>query len=112
MLSDHDRLPSFTSTQVLEATNTIRDALTARIEPVFGLGTMHNSLRTFLDLPLPTGASEEVKSASQAFGLIALGKFTLRLPAEVAEDEIPRMKGMLISVSGLCCGRCPILIFV
>jgi CLIP-associating protein 1/2 len=99
--SDQGHLLSLTNPQVLEATNTIRDSLTAKVEPVFGLGTMHNSLRTFLDLPLPAGATEEVKSASQAFGLIALGKFTLRLPAEVAEDEIPRMKGMLISVSGL-----------
>ncbi|KAF7352974.1 hypothetical protein MVEN_01265000 [Mycena venus] len=82
---------------VLEATNTIRDALTARIEPVYGLTTMHASLRSFSEEAYPPTASEEVKAASYAFGLIALGKFILRLPAEIAEEELPRLKKTLIS---------------
>jgi CLIP-associating protein 1/2 len=84
--------------QVLEATNTIRDALTARIEPVYGLTTMHASLRSFSTESYPPTATEEVKAASYAFGLIALGKFILRLPAEIAEEELPRLKKTLISV--------------
>lgn len=84
--------------QVLEATNTIRDALTENIEPVYGLTTMHASLRAFHAEPCPESTSEEVKSAAYAFGLIALGKFILRLPAEIAEEELPRLKGTLISV--------------
>jgi CLIP-associating protein 1/2 len=83
---------------VLEATNSIRDALTARIEPVYGLTTMHASLRSFSTETYPSIASEEVKAASYAFGLIALGKFILRLPAEIAEEELPRLRGTLISV--------------
>ncbi|KAJ7507542.1 clasp N terminal-domain-containing protein [Mycena galericulata] len=82
---------------VLEATNTIRDALTSRIEPVYGLTTMHASLRSFSAEAYPPIASEEAKAASYAFGLIALGKFILRLPAEIAEEELPRLKGTLIS---------------
>ncbi|KAJ6516109.1 clasp N terminal-domain-containing protein [Mycena sanguinolenta] len=82
---------------VLEATNTIRDALTMRIEPVYGLTTMHASLRAFSMETHPPTASEEVKAASYAFGLIALGKFILRLPAEIAEEELPRLKKTLIS---------------
>ncbi|KAF5388162.1 hypothetical protein D9615_000202 [Tricholomella constricta] len=82
---------------VLEATNTIRDALTAGIEPVYGLTTMHASLRAFHAEPCPESSSEDVKSAAYAFGLIALGKFVLRLPAEIAEEELPRLKGTLIS---------------
>ncbi|KAJ7774326.1 clasp N terminal-domain-containing protein [Mycena maculata] len=82
---------------VLEATNTIRDALTSRIEPVYGLTTMHASLRSFSAEAFPLTASEEVKAASYAFGLIALGKFILRLPAEIAEEELPRLRGTLIS---------------
>ncbi|KAF8211346.1 clasp N terminal-domain-containing protein [Mycena galopus ATCC 62051] len=82
---------------VLEATNTIRDALTMRIEPVYGLTTMHASLRSFSAEAYPPTASEEVKAASYAFGLIALGKFILRLPAEIAEEELPRLKKTLIS---------------
>ncbi|THH11551.1 hypothetical protein EW145_g600 [Phellinidium pouzarii] len=77
---------------VLEATNSIRDALVARIEPVFGLTTLHASIRAFYAEPLPEGATQEVKAASYAFGLIALGKFILRLPAEILEDELPRLK--------------------
>lgn len=42
---------------------------------------------------------QEEKSASYAFGLIALGKFILRLPAEILEDELPRLKQTLTSVS-------------
>ncbi|KAJ7047581.1 clasp N terminal-domain-containing protein [Mycena alexandri] len=82
---------------VLEATNTIRDALTTRIEPVYGLTTMHASLRSFSAEAYPPIASEEAKAASYAFGLIALGKFILRLPAEIAEEELPRLRGTLIS---------------
>ncbi|KAJ7283886.1 clasp N terminal-domain-containing protein [Mycena rebaudengoi] len=82
---------------VLEATNTIRDALTTRIEPVYGLTTMHASLRSFSAEVYPSSSSEEVKSTTYAFGLIALGKFVLRLPAEIAEEELPRLKVTLIS---------------
>ena len=84
--------------QVLEATNVLRDTLVNRIEPVFGLMTLHASLRAFQTEPLPEAFDMEVKSASYAFGLIALGKFILRLPAEVLEDELPRLKQTLISV--------------
>lgn len=84
--------------KVLEATNTIRDALTANIEPVYGLTTMHASLRTFHTEAPPASSDDDVKSVAYAFGLIALGKFILRLPAEIAEEELPRLKGTLISV--------------
>lgn len=82
---------------VLEATNTIRDVLAANIEPVYGLTTMHASLRAFRAEPHPVSSDEDVKSAAYAFGLIALGKFILRLPAEIGEEELPRLKGTLIS---------------
>lgn len=59
---------------------------------------MHASLRSFSTEACPPTASEEVKAASYAFGLIALGKFILRLPAEIAEEELPRLKKTLISV--------------
>jgi CLIP-associating protein 1/2 len=82
----------------MEATNTIRDALVIQIEPVYGLTTMHASLRAFqADKPLPV-SDDLVKAASYAFGMIALGKFILRLPAEILEEELPRLKGTLISV--------------
>jgi CLIP-associating protein 1/2 len=84
--------------QVLEGTNTIRDALTCKADPVYGLTTMHASLRLFYSEAPPTPEDEEIKAATYAFGLMALGKFILRLPAEIAEEEIPRLKGTLITV--------------
>jgi CLIP-associating protein 1/2 len=68
---------------------------------------MHASLQSFSGEAYPPIASEEVKAASYAFGLIALGKFILRLPAEIAEEELPRLKKTLISVctSPICICR-------
>ncbi|KXN87868.1 Protein STU1 [Leucoagaricus sp. SymC.cos] len=82
---------------VLEATNTIRDMLTVKLEPVYGLTTIHASLKEFHATEPPSAEDIEVKSATYSFGLIALGKFILRLPSEVAEEELPRMKSTLIS---------------
>ena len=84
----------------------LRDALVNRIEPVFGLVTLHASLRAFQAETLPETYSAEVKLASFAFGLIALGKFILRLPAEVLEDELPRLKQTLIAVRIPCTKNC------
>lgn len=67
-----------------------------RIEPVYGLTTMHSSLRAFL---AESVLDPFAKAASHAFGLIALGKFILRLPTEVLEEELPRLKQTFISVS-------------
>ena len=87
--------------QVMQATTQLRDIFTSRIEPVYGLTTMHATVRSFRDSPPPTQANMEVKNGTYAFGLIALGKFILRLPAEVLEDELPRLKDTLNSVRGL-----------
>lgn len=93
--------------QVLEATNALRDDLTTTIEPVYGLTTMHASLRDFRNDPVPPESMPEVKASTLAFGLNALGKFILRLPAEVLEDELPRMRETLTSVR--LCIVCPYL---
>ncbi|KAI0959785.1 hypothetical protein AcW1_004513 [Taiwanofungus camphoratus] len=82
---------------VMQATNMFRDALTSRIEPVYGLTTLHASLRAFRDAPLLASSSVEIKDGTYAFGLIAMGKFVLRLPAEVLEEELPRLRATLIS---------------
>jgi hypothetical protein len=83
---------------VFESTNAIRDALTTKLDPVYGLTTMHASLRVFYADAPPSPEGEEVKAATFAFGLMALGKYLLRLPAEIAEEELPRLKNILISV--------------
>ena len=84
---------------MLEGTNAIREALTTKLDPVYGLTTMHASLRVFYADAPPSPEGEEVKAATFAFGLMALGKYFLRLPAEIAEEELPRLKNILISVS-------------
>ena len=83
---------------MLEGTNAIRDALTTKLDPVYGLTTMHASLRVFYANAPSSSGGEEVKAATFAFGLMALGKYFLRLPAEIAEEELPRLKNTLISV--------------
>jgi len=55
---------------------------------------MHASLRAFLAEPSP---DTNAKDASHAFGLIALGKFVMRLPTEVLEEELPRLKFTLMA---------------
>jgi CLIP-associating protein 1/2 len=62
---------------------------------------MHASLRAFYADAPPSPEGEEVKTATFAFGLMALGKYFLRLPAEIAEEELPRLKNTLISVCTL-----------
>ncbi|KAH9951783.1 clasp N terminal-domain-containing protein [Amylocystis lapponica] len=84
-------------TAVMQATNMFRDALTSRIGPVYGLTTLHASLRSFRGTPVPATSSAEVRDGTYAFGLIAMGKFILRLPAEVLEEELPRLRATLIS---------------
>ncbi|KAI0356623.1 hypothetical protein OH77DRAFT_1423568 [Trametes cingulata] len=82
---------------VMQATNLFRDTLTSRIEPVYGLTTLHACLRAFRNAPPPPSATTEIRDGTYAFGLIALGKFFLRLPAEVLEEELPRLRSTLIS---------------
>ena len=106
-----------TSLQVMQATNMFRDALTSRIEPVYGLTTLHAALRAFRDAPIPPSATTEIRDGTYAFGLIALGKFFLRLPPEVLEEELPRLRSTLISVSSFLsnvrsCGRQLIVVLI
>lgn len=60
---------------------------------------MHASIKTFRDAPLSSSTAADIKEGTYAYGLIALGKFMLRLPAEVLEDELPRLRATLTSVS-------------
>jgi CLIP-associating protein 1/2 len=66
---------------------------------VYGLTTLHGCLKAFQIVEPPANANTDTKSASVAFGLMALGKFILRLPAEIAEEELPRLKTTLVTVS-------------
>ena len=82
----------------MQATFTIRDAVATRVEPVYGLTTMHAILLAFRTEASPATAAATTKASTFAFGLIALGKFILRLPAEILEEELPRLKATIISV--------------
>jgi CLIP-associating protein 1/2 len=60
--------------------------------------TMHAGLRTFQAEPVPPESTQEAKSSTYAFGLLALSKCIVRLPPEVLEEELPRLKATFISV--------------
>ncbi|EJT97660.1 hypothetical protein DACRYDRAFT_119320 [Dacryopinax primogenitus] len=82
---------------VLQATNAIRDGITMQFDPVFGVTQLNACLRTFIQQPVPSIGMEAVRSATYAFGLVGLGKFIMRLPSEILEDELPRLKGLLLT---------------
>lgn len=88
--------------QVFEATNAIRDSLIETFDPILGLATVHRSLVDFLKKPAPDASSSDVQSSSYCFCLVAIAKFILLLPSEVLEDELPRIRGSLITVRLTC----------
>ncbi|KAG8774671.1 suppressor of tub2 mutation, partial [Serendipita sp. 405] len=58
----------------------------------YGLTITHSSLKRFLAEPVPTTSSPDARALSHAFGLLAIGKFILRLPSEILEEELPRLQ--------------------
>lgn len=64
---------------------------------------MHGCVKSFASTPPPPDVedSAELKTMSYCFGLSALGKFIRRLPGEILEEELPRLKDTLISVCGV-----------
>lgn len=69
-----------------------------RLDPIFGLMTVNATLKAFLAQPLPDGVPADMRTSSLSFGLIAFAKFIVRLPSEVIEEELPRLKSILITV--------------
>lgn len=61
---------------VLQGTTEIRDLLSSRLDPVFGLMTVNAALKGFLSDSLPAHVPAEMRTSSLAFGLIAFAKFT------------------------------------
>ncbi|CUA77554.1 Protein STU1 [Coccidioides immitis RS] [Rhizoctonia solani] len=89
------RLRYANSEQVLQGTNAIRDALTAAVEPIFGLATANGCLHSFLDEDPPSSELEPVRANSWAYGLVGMAKIMMRLPPDILEEEIPRVRGTL-----------------
>jgi hypothetical protein len=117
------RFPILTShlidtSQVLEATSTIRDNLISRQEPVWCLKTLHGCLLNYLAEHVPQEhftdprALAHVRAGSHAFGIIGLGKLIMRLPPEIVEEELPLLKRTLTTVCSAdepMCLSCPII---
>ena len=76
----------------------MRDALTEKTDPVYGLQTVHGCLKQFLTQPVLSTSLRELKTGSHVFGLIAMAKFILRLPAEVLDEELPNIKDTIVQV--------------
>ncbi|KAG8694629.1 suppressor of tub2 mutation [Ceratobasidium sp. 395] len=89
------RLRYANSEQVLQGTNAIRDALTAAVEPVFGLATANGCLVSFLTDAPPSPDLEPVRVNSWAYGLIGMAKLVMRFPPDILEEEIPRIRSTL-----------------
>lgn len=70
-----------------------------KCDPILGLSTVHRNLEDFLKKPAVEESLAEARTSSYCFSLVALAKFILLLPPEVLEDELPRIKGTLITVS-------------
>ena len=85
-----------------EGTLTIRDAqvelMNERNVSLYGLSTMNACLKTFLSQPVPLHASQDTKTRIYAFGLITMAKFIIKLPADILEEELPKMKQTLVEV--------------
>lgn len=82
---------------MLEASVALRDALSCNVEPVYGLSTLHTCLKQFLQ---NSDASMDSigTTSSHVFALNGIGKFLLRLPPEVLEDELPRLRMTILKV--------------
>lgn len=83
---------------MLQGTNAIRDALTAAVEPVFGLTTANGCLLSFLDEAPPSPELEAVRVNSWAYGLVGMAKLVMRLPPDILEEEVPRIRSTLTTV--------------
>lgn len=60
-------------------------------------------LKAFLAQPVPSYASQDARLRTHAFGLITIAKFIIRLPADILEEELPKIKLTLTDVCSFIC---------
>lgn len=65
---------------------------------LYGLSTIDLCLKSFLVQPVPSHASHDAKLRAHAFGLVTMAKFIIRLPADILEEELPKIKVTLTDV--------------
>lgn len=65
---------------------------------LYGLSTMSICLKNFLSHAEPNSVSKDVKLRAHAFGLITMAKFIIKLPADILEEELPKIKSNLLEV--------------
>ena len=65
---------------------------------LYGLSTVDLCLKSFLAQPTPSYASHDAKLRTHAFGVITMAKFIIRLPADILEEELPKIKLTLTDV--------------
>jgi CLIP-associating protein 1/2 len=78
----------------LEATNALRDSMGTSTDPVYGLSTLHACLNE----SLKQASSPSSTIGTYVFGLNGINKFVLRLPAQVLEEELPRIRPLILKV--------------
>lgn len=71
------------------------ELFTDSIDPICGVGALESAI----EISAHNDSSDATKSAmSFSLALKALGRLFLRLPAEVLEEEIPRVQDVLMKV--------------
>lgn len=78
----------------------IVDTWSQRTDPILGLGTITSAMKNAL-VKAAMAESPDERIRVHTLGLKGLGKLLTRLPAEVVEDELPRAKELVTSVSSL-----------
>lgn len=75
-----------------ESTNAVFSALSSQLSPIFLLAGVASTLRDFI-------AGKSYQPAGHGFALVCLGRTLLQLPREVVEEELPRLRDLLLDVS-------------
>lgn len=87
--------------------------LARRVSPIYFLAIVSASLRQFIAASSASSEDgvEERAAPGQAFGLLAIGRGFMLLPGEIVEEELPRLRDVLVPVRLLrLLSSCPSLL--
>lgn len=79
-----------------DASDALMELFTDSIDPICGVGALESAI----EISAQSDSKGAKEAMSFSLALKALGRLFLRLPAEVLEEEIPRVQDVLINVCG------------
>lgn len=107
-LPGHQRNPA-----IRGAMYAVVSLLARRVSPIYFLAIVSASLRQFIAASSASSEDgvEERSAPGQAFGLLAIGRGFMLLPGEIVEEELPRLRDVLVPVRLLrLLSSCPSLL--